>query len=301
MSENLCRVGDVELCYETIGDAERPALLLVMGWAMQMIAWPDAFCQRLAEQGFFVIRYDNRDVGRSSRISAPVPTRWQLLRRSRAAASYTLEDMATDAVGLLDHLGMSRAHVAGVSMGGMIGQRMAVRHPQRVLSLASIMSTTGPRRTGRPHPKVAVATLRRPGEGRAAYVRWGLGLLEAMRAPGAPIDEAACRDLFGRSYDRGFDPDGPARQMAAIFASGDLTPVLHTVTAPTVVIHGARDPVVGPAAARATAQAIAGSRLLVIDGMGHALPPEHWPKVIAAIADNAARATAAGEEAVARQ
>src|SRR3954463_4875490 len=150
MPEAMAKVGDVELCYETFGDPADPALLLVMGLPTQMLGWREDFCRALAERGFFVIRFDNRDIGRSSPIPGPAPTMRQLLRRSRHAASYTLEDMAADGVGLLDHLGIERAHVAGASMGGMIAQETASGWPDRVLSLCSIMSNTGARWSGQP-------------------------------------------------------------------------------------------------------------------------------------------------------
>jgi len=299
MTESFCRVGDVELCYETFGDPERPAVLLVMGLGTQMIGWHDDFCAELAARGFFVIRYDNRDVGRSSAMGDPTPTTWQLLRRSRKAASYSLDDMAADGMGLLDHLGIERAHVVGVSMGGMIAQLMAVRHPDRVLSLASIMSNTGALRTGQPSPKAMRMLLRRPPRGREEFIESGVELFTAVGSPGFPRDEEEPRDLMARSYDRGGDPRGSARQLAAIIASGDRTPLLATIGAPTVVVHGTRDKLVHPSGARATANAIPGARLVMVEGMGHDLPRGAWPQLISAIVDNAARAVPRGQAAAA--
>jgi pimeloyl-ACP methyl ester carboxylesterase len=290
MTECFSRVGDIELCYETFGDPERPAMLLIMGFGAQMVAWPDEFCEELVDRGYFVIRFDNRDVGRSSSISAPAPTLAQLLRRSRKAASYSLDDMAADAIGLLDHLDIERAHVVGVSMGGMIGQLMAVRYPQRVLSLASIMSTTGALHVGYSDPRAVLALLRRPDGGRDAYLEWGVRAFTMIGSPGFPRDEARLRAVLGRAYDRRGDPRGPSRQAAAIFTAQNRTKLLRHVSAPTVVIHGTRDKLVHPSGGRATAKAIPAARLLMVEGMGHDLPQGAWPQVIGAIVDNAARA-----------
>jgi pimeloyl-ACP methyl ester carboxylesterase len=299
MPESLCRVGDVELCYETFGDPQHPAMLLVMGLGTQMIGWRDEFCAGLAARGFFVIRYDNRDIGRSSAMSGPAPTTMQLLRRSRRAASYSLDDMAADGIGLLDHLGIERAHAVGVSMGGMIAQLMAVRFPERVLSLASIMSNTGSLRTGQPRPKAMMMLLRRPPRGREEFIESGVRLFTAIGSSGFPRDEAELRDLMARSYDRSGDPRGTGRQLAAIIASGDRTPILRTIGVPTVVVHGTADKLVQPSGGRATAKAIPGARLVMIEDMGHDLPRGAWPQIIGAIVHNAARAVPAGEAAAA--
>jgi pimeloyl-ACP methyl ester carboxylesterase len=291
MPESLARVGELELAYETFGDASRPAMLLVMGLGTQMIAWHEDFCAELASRGFFVIRYDNRDIGRSTALrDAPVPTLGQLVRRSKSAASYGLEDMAEDGFGLLDALGVERAHVVGASMGGMIAQVMAVLRPERVLSLVSIMSNTGARWSGRPRLATYRVLLGRPPRERDAYIEHTVNTYRLIGSPGFERDEDSLRHMAARAYDRGRNPAGAARQLAAILASGDRSERLAGVRAPTLVIHGTRDPLVNPSGGRATAKAITGARLLMIEGMGHDLPRGAWPQMIEAIAENAARA-----------
>jgi pimeloyl-ACP methyl ester carboxylesterase len=290
MPESFCRVGDVEICYETFGDSADPAMLLIMGLGTQMLGWADDLCDQLAARGFHVIRFDNRDVGRSTLMEGVrPPTIGQILRRDRRAAGYLLADMAGDAVGLLDHLGIDRAHVVGASMGGMIGQTIAARHPKRVLSLVSIMSNTGSRLRGQPALRAYPVFLRRSPSDREGYIEQIVRLFRVIGSPG--IDEDELRDMLGRSYDRGHDAAGPGRQLAALLASGDRTAELRTITAPTLVIHGTADRLVAPSGGRATARAIPGARLLMIDGMGHDLPRRFWPQVLDAITDNVARAT----------
>jgi pimeloyl-ACP methyl ester carboxylesterase len=290
MSESFCRVGDVELCYETFGDPEDPAMLLIMGLGTQMLGWSDDLCEQLAARGFHAIRFDNRDIGRSTLMDGvPPPTIGQILRRDRRAAGYVLADMAADAVGLLDHLGIDHAHVVGASMGGMIAQTIAARHRERVLSLVSIMSNTGSRLRGQPALRTYRVFLRRSPADREGYVDHIVRLFRVIGSPG--FDEDELREMLGRSYDRGYDPAGPGRQLAALLASGDRTAELRTVTAPTLVIHGAADRLVAPSGGRATARAIPGARLLMIDGMGHDLPRKVWPQVLDAITEHAARAT----------
>jgi len=297
MAEQTCRVGDVDIAYETFGDPSKPALLLVMGLATQMIAWQDDFCAQLADRGFHVIRFDNRDVGRSSAMrDIRVPTLRQLALRSKKAAGYTLEDMAGDAVGLLDHLGIERAHVVGASMGGMIAQTIAIEHPDRVLSLCSIMSNTGARWTGQPKLATYRVVLGTPPQDRDRFIDHVVKMYRVIGSPGFDRNEDDLRDVAARSYDRGRNPAGSGRQLAAIIASGDRTERLRTISVPTVVIHGTKDRLVSPSGGRATAKAIPGARLVTIEGMGHDLPRGTWPRIIGAIAENAARA---GEPAVA--
>jgi pimeloyl-ACP methyl ester carboxylesterase len=290
MPEAMAKVGDVEICYETFGDRDDPALLLVMGLATQMLGWHEEFCAALAGRGFFVVRFDNRDIGRSSRMHGRPPTLAQIVRRSRNAAGYTLDDMAADGIGLLDHLGIDRAHVAGASMGGMIAQTMAARYPERVLSLASIMSNTGALWSGQPAVRLYPVLLRPRPRDRNGFVESSVKAFEAIGSPGFERDEAELRRVAERSYDRGHDPASAGRQLAAILASGDRTPLLRKITAPTVVIHGTDDRLVNTSGGRATARAIPGARLLLIKGMGHDLPRGAWPEIIDAIAANAARA-----------
>jgi pimeloyl-ACP methyl ester carboxylesterase len=293
MAEQTCRVGDVDIAYETFGDPSNPALLLVMGLATQMIAWHEDFCAELAGCGFHVIRFDNRDVGRSSAMrDLPVPTLRQLALRSKKAAGYTLSDMAADAVGLLDQLGIERAHVVGASMGGMIAQTIAIEHPQRVLSLCSIMSNTGARWSGQPRLATYRVLLGTPPKDRDKFIDHVLKMYRVIGSPGFDRDEDDLRDMAGRSYDRGRNPAGSGRQLAAIIASGDRTAGLRGVSVPTVIIHGTKDKLVSPSGGRATAKAIPGARLVKIEGMGHDLPRATWPQIIGAIAENAARAGA---------
>jgi pimeloyl-ACP methyl ester carboxylesterase len=293
MAEQTARVGDVDIAYETFGDPANPALLLVMGLATQMIAWHEDFCAQLAERGFHVIRFDNRDVGRSSAMrDIPVPTLRQLALRSKKAAGYTLSDMAGDAVGLLDQLGIERAHVVGASMGGMIAQTIAIEHPDRVLSLCSIMSNTGARFSGQPKLATYRVLLGTPPKDRDKFIDHVVKMYRVIGSPGFDRDEDDLRDVAARSYDRGRNPAGSGRQLAAIIASGDRTPRLGSISVPTVVIHGTKDKLVNPSGGRATAKAIPGARLVKIEGMGHDLPRGTWPQIIGAIAENAARAGA---------
>ena len=291
MPEQLCTVGDgVELCYETFGDPEAPAMLLTMGLATQMLGWHEDFCEALAGRGFHVIRFDNRDCGRSQRMNGTVPSIVQLLRRNRRAASYTLEDMAGDGVGLLDHLGIGAAHVMGASMGGMIAQTMAARYPDRVLSLVSMMSNTGAFWSGQPSPRLYHVLLKPPPRDREAYKEHAVWVFSKIGSPGFERDDDDLRRIAGMSYDRGLNPAGSSRQLAAIIASGDRTPLLGEIEASTLVIHGARDKLVPTSGGRATAKAIPGARLLVIEGMAHDIPRGAWPQMLDAIEQNAARA-----------
>jgi pimeloyl-ACP methyl ester carboxylesterase len=293
MAECFCRIGDIELCYETFGDPADPALLLIMGLGTQMLGWDEEFCEDLAGRGFHVIRYDNRDIGRSTILDTyPAPTLGQLLRRDRRAAAYTLAEMAADGVGLLDHLGIERAHLVGASMGGMIAQTIAARRPDRVLSLTSIMSSTGSRITGQPALRTYRRFLRPVSRDRQRYIDQGAELFHWIGSPGFDRDEAPLRDLLGRMYDRGHHPSAPSRQLAAILASGNRTPELRGITAPTLVIHGTKDRLIAPSGGRATARSIPGARLLMIEGMGHDLPRGAWPQILDAIIENAARAVA---------
>jgi pimeloyl-ACP methyl ester carboxylesterase len=293
VSEETCTVGELELCFERFGDPADPAMLLVMGLGTQMLGWHEEFCAALADRGFHVIRFDNRDIGRSSNLrDLPVPSLRQLITRDKRAAGYSLSDMAADAVGLLDHLGIDRAHVVGASMGGMIAQTIAIEHPDRVLSLVSIMSNTGSRLTGQPSPRVLPVFLSPTPRGRDAYVERLVSLFGLIGSPGFERDQDEMRRDFGRAYDRGVNPAGNARQLAAIQTSGNRSAALRRVTAPTLVIHGTKDRLVGPSGGKATAKAIPDARLLLVEGMGHDLPRGAWPQIIEAIADNAARAGA---------
>jgi pimeloyl-ACP methyl ester carboxylesterase len=288
--ESFCRVGEIELCYETFGDPADPAMLLIMGLGTQMLGWQAEFCEQLAARGFHVVRYDNRDIGRSTILEDyPAPTLGQLIRRDKRAAAYTLADLAADGVGLLDHLGVERAHLVGASMGAMIAQLIAARRPERVLSLVSIMSNTGSRFSGQPAPSTYRLFLRPLAREREAYIEQAAELFDHIGSRGFEKDDTAFREQLGEMYDRGHNPGSASRQLAAILASGDRTNELRHITAPTLVIHGADDRLIRPSGGRATARAIPGARLLVIKGMGHDLPRGAWPQLIDAIVENAAR------------
>lgn len=287
--ELTAQAGALELCYETFGGPDSPPLLLVMGLGSQMILWDDDFCELLAAAGFWVIRFDNRDIGRSTFIrGAAVPKRWQLVTRHPSAAAYSLDEMAQDAIGLLDHLQITAAHVVGASMGGMIAQLIAINHPDRTLSLVSIMSTTGARRVGRPEPRMALRLLRKARRDREGYID---DHVETYRAIGSErqfgLDESHLRARAGRCFDRGVYPAGSARQLGAVLAARDRTEQLRHLSVPTTVIHGDSDPLVDVSGGRATADAIPGAKLLILPGMGHDLPRQLWPQIISAIADTA--------------
>jgi pimeloyl-ACP methyl ester carboxylesterase len=292
-TDQFARVGELDIAYQTLGDRSDAPLLLVMGLGTQLIHWDLELCRKLTDRGFHVIRFDNRDAGRSTKIRAPVPNIVRAMAGLPIDAPYLLADMADDAVGLLDHLGIERAHVMGVSMGGMIGQTMAIRRPERVLSLASVMSTTGDRRQGRPKLRLWSLFLQRAPRRRDDYVEYFVRVFRMIGSPGYPTDEARIRELAAATYDRGHNPAGTGRQLAAIMASGDRTEQLRRLTVPTVVIHGTDDPLVPFRGGAATARAIPGSEFLAIPGMGHDLPREVWPKIIDAVMANAERATAA--------
>src|SRR3954452_13161594 len=295
--ERMAPVDGVELCYQEMGDPAGEPLVLIMGLATQMIAWDEAFCAILAERGFRVVRFDNRDIGRSTRVrGAGVPNMVDLFI-GRGEPAYHLRDMAADTVGLMDHLGIASAHVVGASMGGMIAQCTAIGHPHRVRSLTSIMSTTGSRRVGHPSYRTFGLLLgKRPTEREAAIERV-VKTFRTIGSPGYPFEEAWIRDLAGRSFDRGHSQAGIARQLHAITASGDRTAKLRQLRLPTVVIHGKNDILVNPSGGRATAEAIPDARLKLIEGMGHDLPRALWPDLVAEIACNAARAPEAATAA----
>lgn len=291
MAEQFCDVGGgIRLCFETFGEESDPTALLIMGLGAQMVAWPDEFCGQLATRGLRVVRFDNRDVGRSTHTSGPVPTTAQIMLRSRSAARYTLSDMAGDASGLLRELELAPAHVIGASMGGMIAQTLAAQHPDQVRSLVSIMSSTGSRRSGQPALRMYPMFLRRAPRRRDAYIAHFQRLFEAIGSRHLQRDPADIRAIAAASYDRDHDPRGVARQLAAIIASGDRTAELRRIRAPTLVIHGTADPLVAPSGGRATARAIPAAQLMLVTGMGHDLPRVLWPRLIDAIGEHIVRA-----------
>jgi len=290
VSEQFCDVGrGITLCYETFGDPSDPTALLIMGLGTQMVAWHEDFCRELAGRGLHVVRFDNRDIGRSTHLTGRPPTIAQLLRRSRRAARYTLGDMADDAAGLLSELDLAPAHVIGASMGGMIAQTLAARHRDAVRSLVSIMSNTGNIRSGQPALRVYSIFLRRAPQGRDAFIAHMERVFGVIGSRGLPRDPQDMHETAALSYDRDHDPAGPGRQLAAIIAAGDRTAELRRISAPTLVIHGTADPLVAPSGGRATARAIPGAKLMMIDGMGHDLPRAAWPQLIDGIAAHALR------------
>ena len=288
--EQLAPANGIELSYQEMGDADGEPLLLVMGLATQMIAWDETFCGMLAERGFRVVRFDNRDIGRSTKLEAAgVPGRLDMMLGRRERAPYLLRDMAADTIALMDHLGIESAHLVGASMGGMIAQTIAIEHPERVRSLVSMLSNTGSRWTGMPSRRAMAVLMARPPHGREAAIERAVKTFKVIGSPGFPFEEERVRQVAGRSYDRGHSAAGVLRQLYAITASGDRTQALRRVTASTLVIHGNRDPLIRPAGGRATARAIPGARLKMIDGMGHDLPRQLWPEIADEIAANAAR------------
>jgi pimeloyl-ACP methyl ester carboxylesterase len=296
VSEEFCDVGrGITVCYETFGERSDPTALLIMGLGTQMVAWQSDFCLELAGRGLHVVRFDNRDIGRSTHVSGRPPTVAQLLRRSKHAAHYTLGDMADDAAALLEELDLAPAHVIGASMGGMIAQTLAARHPLSVRSLVSIMSNTGSMRNGQPALRVYPLLLRRAPRERARFIAHMERVFTAIGSRALPRDPQDMIAIAGESYDRDHDPEGPGRQLAAIIASGDRTRELRGILAPTLVIHGTADPLVSASGGRATARAIPGAELIMIEGMGHDLPRAVWPRMIDAIAEQAARADAAAQ------
>lgn len=275
MASMRAQANGIELEYETMGDPRHPTLLLVMGFSVQMIAWDDEFCRLLVERGLRVVRFDNRDVGLSSKT---------------VGRHYTLGDMAADARGLLDWLGVGTAHVVGASMGGMIAQLFAAHWPTRVRSLCSLMSTTGDPMVGQPTGRALAALLRPPPSTRDEAIDRAEDILRVIGSPGYPLDVARIRDRAARSYDRCHYPVGAGRQLLAVQSASPRGELLRRISAPTLVIHGAEDPLVHVSGGRATAAAIPGAELLIFPGMGHDLPRPLWPAIVDAIVRNTARA-----------
>ncbi len=279
----------IEICYDTFGQPVNPALLLVMGLGGQMTAWEPDFCDALANAGFHVIRFDNRDTGLSTKMeSAPPPDIGKAMTGDMSSASYTLWDMADDAVGLLDHLHLERAHIVGASMGGMIVQAIAIRHPHRVISMTSIMSTTGNPSVGQATPAAMTALMAPPATSRDEAIERGKQSARIVGSPGYPAGDEVVAARIARDFDRCFYPIGVARQMLAVMATGDRSEALNTVTAPTLVIHGEDDPLVTLSGGQATAAAIPGARLVTFPGMGHDLPASLRAKFVEVIAGHAA-------------
>ena len=275
----------IDIAYERIGVRSAPSVLLIQGLGAQMVGWPDGFCMGLAEAGLHVIRFDNRDVGRSSHISdAPMPDLSAVLDGDLASVSYTLSDMASDTVGLLDALGVESAHLVGLSMGGAIAQTVAIEYPDRVRSLTTMMSTTGDMKVGQAKPETLKALFGGLSpSNRQAVIDRQVKAAQIVGSPGFPTDPDEVAGRAARAYDRGYDPIGIARQAIASVASGDRTEFLRHLDLPTLVIHGLDDVMCDVSGGRATAAAIRQSRLVLIEGMGHNLPPALLPEIVAHI------------------
>jgi pimeloyl-ACP methyl ester carboxylesterase len=285
------KANGIQIEYDTIGNPDSPPLLLIMGLGGQLIHWDEDFCRQLADKGLFIIRFDNRDTGLSTRFEAAGPPDMSALLEARLqgqsiTAPYTLDDMTDDAAKLLEALDIGQAHICGSSMGGMIAQILALRYPQRLLSLTSIYSTTGNPDLPEPQPAAMEALLTPQPAERQAYIDFNVTTMQAIAGAGFAFDEQFIRRVSARAYDRAFYPPGVGRQIIAVMAQQDRTAALGSVTVPTLVIHGTADPLVPAAHGQATADAIPGAQLLLVEGMGHDLPhiKGPWPQVIDAIA-----------------
>ena len=288
----IARANGIDICYEIFGEPTAEPMLLIMGLGAQMVLWDDAFCEQLAARGFRVIRFDNRDIGQSSKLSGGKRLGAVELLKLRflkipVAAPYRIIDMARDTTGLMDVLGIKSAHLVGASMGGMIAQEVAISFPERVRSLTSIMSTTGNPKVPPPTKEAAAMLMAPPPTTREEYFARFAQTWKILRVGSFPEDEALDPSRAARIYSRGLNPAGVGRQLRAILASGSRKTRLASVTAPTLVIHGTVDPLVHPMGGRDTAASIPGARLLMIEGMGHAIPIPMWPQIIGAIAEHA--------------
>ncbi len=276
----------IDLTYQTFGDPTDEPLLLVMGLGGPMIWWDAALCEMLANAGFYVIRYDNRDTGRSTRVRSQRVTRGTIVKAflgQSVRAPYAMADFADDGFGLLDHLGIESAHIVGTSMGGMIVQTMALSRPERVRSLTSIMSTTGRRTVGWQDPKLFPRLLRPAATTEEAYIESNAAFWLLIGSPGYPVDTDYYRTRARDTWARGINPAGVLRHMLAVLTQPDRTRALRSLEVPTLVVHGMQDRMVHVSGGRATAHAVPGAELLLIQGMGHELPPELFPHFVEAI------------------
>ncbi len=288
--EQVAAVNGIELAYQEMGEPEGEPIVLIMGLGTQMIAWEPGFCAYLADAGYRVVRFDNRDIGHSTVIDAPVPGTVPMLLGLHRGLAYTLDDMADDTAALIEHLGFDRAHVVGASQGGMIAQILGYRRPELVSSLGLIMTGAGKRVNSVPRLRALGVLLSRPPQEREAFIDAVAKTFKVLGSPGYPPDDAKLRQMIAASYDRGHNPPGAARQLHAATTGGDRTRKLRTVEAPTVVIHGTKDPLVRPAAGRSVAAAIPDARLEMIEGMGHDLPEQLWERITRLLIENAGRA-----------
>jgi pimeloyl-ACP methyl ester carboxylesterase len=283
-------VNGIEIEYVTQGDPSDPALLLVMGLGAQLTTWPQGFVDGLRQHGFFVILFDNRDSGLSTKLEGLPDIAALFTGTDLSSTAYRIEDMADDAAALLGALGIAQAHVVGVSMGGMITQALVINHPELFLSASSIMSTTGDRAVGAPTGEAMTALLRPVASSREEAIQASVEGSLVIGSPAYPTDERTLRERAAAAYDRSYCPEGTARQLGAILGSPDRTAGLHGVAMPFLVVHGEADPLVTLSGGEATAAAVPGSKLLTIPGMGHDLPEALWGTITDAIVDNTALA-----------
>jgi len=293
----FARANGIDICYEIFGEPTAEPMLLIMGLGAQMVLWDDDFCEQLAACGFRVIRFDNRDIGQSSKMSGGkrlTPLELLKLRflKIPVAAPYMLSDMALDTISLMDALGINSAHLVGASMGGMIAQEATITFPERVRSLTSIMSTTGNPKVPPPTKEAAAMLMAPPPTTKEDYLDRFAQTWKILRVGRFPEDEARDRGRAERIFSRGLNPAGVGRQLRAILASGSRKERLRNVKAPTLVIHGTVDPLVHPMGGRDTAASVPGAKLVMVDGMGHAIPLPMWPQIIDAIATHAKGAAA---------
>ncbi len=285
-------VNGIQIEYETFGEPDSPALLLIIGLGGQLISWDEKLCRQLAQNGRYVVRFDNRDAGLSSKIDkAGVPDLMKIIeammRGEMINPPYTIEDMAADTIGLMDALGIEKAHICGMSMGGMIAQTIALNYPNRILSLISIYSRTGDPEEPQPKREAMELLLSPPPQEREAHIEFGVKLFNTISGPAFLYDEEWLRQHVAQTYDRSYCPQGAARQLVAIFTQKNRKPALKSFTKPTLVIHGSDDPLVRVECGRNTAAAIPGAKLMIIDGMGHDLPHDGaWPQIIDAIVEH---------------
>jgi len=285
----------IQIEYDTFGDRSSPALLLVAGNGAQIYFWDVEFCELLIKKGYFVIRFDNRDAGLSTKFEeAGIPDFPAAIKAAMEGkpveSAYSLDDMADDTIGLLDALGIEKAHICGASMGGMIAQVIAYRHPKHVLSLTSIMSTTGNPDLPQAKPETIAAVLAPTPSEREAYVEHNMNIWRKIWSPGFPFEEKRAQTFIEKSYDRSYYPQGMARQNIALIANGDRRESLSTIAVPTLVIHGADDPLIPVEGGKDTARVIPGAKLFIISGMGHDMPKGVWAEIVHAISENAVQA-----------
>jgi pimeloyl-ACP methyl ester carboxylesterase len=290
--EKITTPNNIEICYQTFGaENNTPPIVLISGAGLQMLGWPDEFCELLADRGNRVIRFDNRDTGESTilnHLPTPTPWRFALMHKIglRISSPYTLKDMAADLVHLLDSLGVQKAHLVGISLGGMIAQVVAINWGDRVASLTCIATSARNSRHTMPKISTVLKILRTPRPGRQGYIDWSINLIRAVGGTAAEGPDDYLRELSGRMFDRGISDDGMRRHVCAVYAAPDRRSALSEVTVPTLVIHGADDPLIQPEASKEIATAVPGAKYYIIEGMGHGILRPVWPRLIELIAQH---------------